>query len=58
MKQLQFVLPAGEELPSPHLVGAGREQGRTRPESVRKEVETFMVFHKKVENLPATARVP
>ena len=26
MKQLQFVLPAGEELPSEHLVGAGREQ--------------------------------
>ena len=39
MKQLQFVLPAGEELPSPHLVGAGREQGRTRPESVRLSVQ-------------------
>ena len=39
MKQLQFVLPAGEELPSEHLVGAGREQGRTRPESVRLAVQ-------------------
>ena len=38
MKQLQFVLPAGEELPSEHLVGAGREQGR-RPESVRLAVQ-------------------
>ena len=39
MKQLQFVLPAGKELPSEHLVGAGREPGRRRPGSVRLSVQ-------------------
>ena len=47
MKQLQFVLPAGEELPSEHLVGAGREQGRTRPESVRLSVESQLSLERK-----------
>ena len=47
MKQLQFVLPAGEELPSPHLVGAGREQGRTRPESVRLSVQIELSLERK-----------
>ena len=47
LKQLQFVLPAGEELPSPHLVGAGREQGRTRPESVRLSVQIELSLERK-----------
>ena len=47
LKQLQFVLPAGEELPSEHLVGAGREQGRTRPESVRLSVQSQLSLERK-----------
>ena len=39
MKQLQFVLPAGKELPSEYLVGAGRQPGRRRPWSVRLAVQ-------------------
>ena len=38
LKQLQFVLPAGKELPSEYLVGAGRQPGRRRPWSVRLSV--------------------
>ena len=47
LKQLQFVLPAGEELPSEHLVGAGREQGRTRPGSVRLSVQSQLSLERK-----------
>jgi hypothetical protein len=46
LKQLQFVLPAGEELPSEHLVGAGREQGGTRPE-VRLSVQSQLSVERK-----------